>query len=120
MSQIVPSYKFDWNSCYPSTAVDKPFPLSRLEVGWIKAFCLHVKKFVATYPQRFEGYENNRLFETYRRQVFVFWMKTSASNQHAFEKKREAEMLEYRQLVKKRKEMMSVIYNDSWSSNFYE
>lgn len=103
-----------------SIGIDKPFPLSHLEIRWIKAFCLHIKKFVMLYPERFEAYTENRFFETYRRQVFVFWMHKSAENQHAADRQQNAAILEYRQLVKRREELTRVACNDDWNPQFYE
>lgn len=120
MTEELECEKWNWGSLYPSIGVDKPLPLTTLEVRWINAFGLHIKKFVQSYPEKFEGYTENRLFETYRRRVFVFWMVKNAENQHALEKREMAELKEYRKLIKRREELSKIACDDGWTSTFYE
>lgn len=120
ISELAPVEKLNWGGCYPSTNVDKPLKLSRREVSWINAFNLHIRKFVTQHPQRFESYHSNGLFETYRRRVFVFWMNTNALNYHVLDKQQREAEREYRNLVKRRRELTVAACKSGWNAKFYE
>lgn len=111
---------WDWNSWHPSIGVDKPLRLSKLEVRWIKSFASAIKRFVSLYPERFEDYDSNPLFETHRRKAFVLWMHKNAENQYRAKKKELAMLLEYRQLIKRRQQLTVVARDGGWFSTFYE
>jgi hypothetical protein len=109
-----------FNTLYPGTSVDKPLRLSKLEVRWIRSFCLHLVNYVAEHPERFEGYDENKLFETYRRRLFVYWMNTFATKQLESDKRQLEAALELKRLTSRRQQLAQIACSDGWDPRSYD
>lgn len=112
--------KTEFSNLYPTTTIDKPIRLSKLEMRWIRSFNLHLLDFVRLYPQRFKNSSQNQMFETYRRMLFVFWMNTLATRQLQFEKEHLENILELKRLARRRRELTEIALSDGWDPRAYD